>query len=111
MINRIKTFIKGRRITENDGKYIPQLRVRDGLWFKWYGIQQITYSTHNEYRQVYMWNAQREQCAVTTINRAAINIYNYLESQREVKRLANIAIRKIVHDVEPEDWVKLKDTQ
>jgi len=107
MINRIKTFFKRRRIIEINGRFIPQVRVNQNWIFEWewQGVSATEYSTYTEYRTYDKWYDQRDKCSVPTKDQAALNLYGWLESQR-LKKLAD---KQIIHEVEPEAWVKLKE--
>ncbi len=104
MIKRIKTLYRGKRITESDGKFVPQLRIRSGMLFTWVGIEFYPHSTE-QYRTYNDWDDQKRNCGVKTKEKAATVLYDYLEHLRQLK----IARKKIVHEVDPEVWVRLKD--
>lgn len=104
MFKSIRTFFKGKRIIEVNGRFIPQILVRDGLMFKWHGIAVQVYSTYSEFGLVSSWDDQPGRCGVLTIDKATQYIHEYTRRAQEAKQKS----KKVIHDVECEIWTKLK---
>ena len=77
MFNRIKTFFKGKRIIEVNGKFIPQIRVKRDDWifsWEWHGIAATEYSERTEYRLHEPWYEQTGKCQTPTKDKAALHL-------------------------------------
>ncbi|HET8688692.1 MAG TPA: hypothetical protein VFM18_18915 [Methanosarcina sp.] len=104
MIKRLKTIFKGKRIVEVDSKFIPQVRVRSGVMYQWIGIYCAEYGSGPDFRVYDDWADQVRNCGASSAQQASIILYNYLEALKRSKRRN----KKILHEVDPEAWVKLK---